>query len=311
MESQDFQQKWSEGLTAYLQQQDESRTFGFTRKHRDGNPARHGYIIDLKNGEDEQEIIKQFNVLYGKEDFVNLVGKVHPLARHLNSSQVLCYNFFSPLISVDTLTHNSGLANDRLVEFVQEKVGVSIKRGAFCKFEYEDLATQEQFKTYAKNGLGEKSQFDFYIKDGVTEIFFEIKFTESSFGKWPSGNKLSEQSILNHCSYVEKGYKPMLERSRFFTRECKDSIQSFSESKFSKPDNPFNTQYQLFRNALKAGETKYSVFIFPSANPDTEREFSDFQKNLIIGQNHIIALRWEELTQFMSKEFIEKYIDIF
>lgn len=311
MEPQDFQQKWSEGLTAYLKKQDKSRTSGFTRRHRDGTPARHGYIIDLKNGEDELDIITKYNVLYGKEDFVNLVGKVHPLARHLNSSQVMCYNFFRPLMSVDTLNLSSGLANERLVAFVQEKLGISIRKGALCKFEYEDIATQERFKSYAKNGLGEKSQFDFYIKDGVTEIYFEIKFTESSFGKWPSSNTLSKQSILNHCSYVEKGYKPMLERSRFFTRECKDTILSFPESMFSELDNPFNTQYQLFRNALKAEDTKYSVFVFPNANPDTEREFSYFRTNLISGQNHIVALRWEDLTAFMSKDFIEKYIDIF
>ena len=305
-----FHEKWEKGLTAYLGKLDETRTFGSTRDHKNGDSAEHGYIIDLR----DVEVISRFNVLGSekfKEDFEKLIGKPHTLARHLNSSQVMCYNFFRPMISdVDTKSRWRNVSG-ALVKFVKETLGVSITEKAVCQFEYEDSKTKKTFKKYAKyKGRGENSQFDFFVQDGETKIFFEIKFTESSFGAW-STSKISEHGIINHCAYVEKGYKGMVERSPFLTQECKDTILSFNEEKFADRRNPFNLQYQLFRNALKADANTYSVFIFPDANPKPQKEFKAFKNNLIDGQDHIIALKWEDLKSYMSPEFFEKYIKIF
>ena len=308
-----FHEKWEKGLTAYLRKLDETRTFGCTQHHKNGDPAKHGYIIALKDGETDAEVISRFNVLgceKFKEDFEKLIGKPHTLARHLNSSQVMCYNFFRPMISDDGSKSRWRHANSALVKFVKETLGVSITEKADCQFEYEDSETKKTFKKYAKyKGRGENSQFDFFVRDGETKIYFEIKFTESSFGAWSTSN-ISEHGIINHCAYVEKGYKGMVEKSPFLTQECKDTILSFSEEEFANRKNPFNLQYQLFRNALKADANTYSVFIFPSANPKPQKEFEAFKDNLIDGQNHIIALKWENLTTYMSPEFKEKYIRI-
>ncbi|MBP5518884.1 MAG: hypothetical protein J6X91_09550 [Bacteroidales bacterium] len=314
MTQKEFKEKWEHGLTSFLKKKDISRVGGYTRKNNKGQEAKHDYIIDLKEGENELDIIKKYNLIYDDkiiyEDNGNLerlIGKIHSYARHLNSSQIMCYNFFRRMMTVDS-QKPLGHANDILTTFIKEKLHLEISKKAICHFEYEDDEMQDHFKSLVNYGRGEKSQFDFYIKDEETEIFFEIKYTESSFGKWTNSNKISQQSINNHCTYVEKGYKEMLKRSPFFTQGCKDFYTAMSEDSFSKPNNPFNKHYQLFRNALKADNSKYSVFIFPKANPNTNKEFESFRKNLVNNNEHIIALFWEDLTSYMSTEFIEKYI---
>ncbi len=311
MTQKEFKDKWEKGLTDYLKKKDESRIDGYTRKHKDGTSATHGYIIDLKDGETDADVIKNFGILYGSEDFDRLVGKVHSMARHLNSSQVMCYNFFRPMMSFDSAS-NFGYANEKMVNFVREKIGPSITKGAKCYFEYEDTAATEEFKRIAKyRGRGEKSQFDFFILDEKTKIFFEIKFTESSFGGWSINKDTSCQAIANHCAYVEKGYKILLKENPYFTLQCKQDIISTKQDEFSNPRISFNKHYQLFRNALKADSCSFVVFIYPEANPGPKKEFKSFSDNLVEGQSHIIALEWEELTAYMCPDFEEKYINIF
>lgn len=306
-----FKKKWEKGLTEYLRKLDPTRVFGFTRCHKNGEPAKHGYIIELRDGESDIDVISRFNVLAGQDDFEMLIGKPHPLARHLNSSQVMCYNFFRPMMTVTAPQSRLGYANEELVRFVKETIGINISEKALCQFEHEDSKTKQTFKEFAKyKGKGEDSQFDFFIHDGEIKIYFEIKYTEDSFGGWTKNKKTSQNSIANHCAYIEKGYKDLLKKSCFFTDDCKHVILSCSEEAFSNPNNSFNNHYQLFRNALKADEDTYSVFIFPNANLGPQEEFEAFKRNLVESQNHIIALRWEDLTSYMSPEFIEKYIKI-
>ena len=311
MTKKEFHEKWENGLEGYLKKHHPTRVNGSTRKSK-GEPVKHGYIIDLKEGESDVDVISKYNVLYGQEDFGHLIGKPHSFARHMNSSQVMCYNFFRPMMTEIEPKSRRRYVNSQMVRFVKESIGITLSENALCQFEHEDSKTKKIFKEYAKcKGKGEDSQFDFYIQDGEKEFYFEIKYTEDTFGGWPASKKTSLKSIANHCAYIEKGYKGLLKNSRFFTKDCKDSILSYSEEEFSNPQNPFNKQYQLFRNAFKAAENKYAIFIFPNANPGLKREFEAFKSNLIDGQDHIIALQWEDLTSFMRSEFKEKYIKIF
>ena len=311
MTQKEFHEKWEKGLTNYLKQLDASHINGYTQKHKNGDPARHGYIIDKKEGENEKDLIKRYNILSHPEDFESLVGKVHKGARHLNSSQIVCYNFFRPLITVDSDNPRCGKAGEKLIQLVEEYLGINISKEALCIFEYEDEKTKNEFKAYGKiRPKGEESQFDFFIKDGKVEIYFEIKYTEANYGGWVP-KKDNPDAIANHCSYVEKGYKPMMEKSLYFTKECKEAMRATDEKDFAASKNFFNKQYQLFRNALRADSSKYSVFIYPEANPGPELEFNKFKTNLVDGQNHIIALKWERLKPYMSEEFINKYIKIF
>lgn len=245
------------------------------------------------------------------EQELDLFTKPHRDAHHLNSSQVLCYEFFRPMMTVGNPGVKCGQANKQLVNFVKEALGVIITENAVCQFEYEDKRTQKNFKQFVQGkGNGEKSSFDFHIQDGNMEIYFEIKYTERSFGGWRKAKRTSDEETANHCVYIQKGYKPMLERNLYFKLECKENIALIKEADFSDSKQLFNKHYQLFRNSLKADKSTYSVLIYPNANPGPKNEYESFKVNLIDGQDHIVALKWEDLTSYMSPQFFEKFIRI-
>lgn len=292
-----FSEKLNQHLSKY-------NTWGAGTYQNNGRLYPHIANIDGKNKEDVvRAIIEKDGVP------ADLYRKPHPCAHHMNSSQIVCYEFFRPMMTAEANNHSFGYANKDLVKFVKEMLDVSISQGAFCYFEYEDEETRERFKSLSKdNPKGEKSQFDFFVKDGETEIYFEIKYTERSFGGWTRTKKTSQKSINNHCTYIERGYKPILLNSPFFTEECKTEILAIKENEFSNPKVSFNKHYQLFRNALKADNSKFSVFIFPAANPSPQKELDNFNKYLVKDQNHIRILYWENLTTYMSEAFCAKYI---
>ena len=269
------------------------------------------HIVEIP-GKSQLEIIKEIMRNDGlTEQELDLLTKPHRDAHHLNSSQVLCYEFFRPMMTVGSPGAKCGQANKQLVSFVKEALGVIITENAVCQFEYEDKTTQNDFKQYVQGkGNGEKSSFDFHIQDENVEIYFEIKYTERSFGGWRKTKRISDEEIANHCVYIQKGYKPMLEKNLYFKQECKDYVASIKEADFSDSKQLFNKHYQLFRNSLKADKSTYSVLIYPNANPGPKNEYESFKVNLIDGQDHIVALKWEDLTSYMSSQFYEKYISI-
>ena len=81
--------------------------------------------------------IKEINNPFG------FLDKLHIYARHLNSSQMLCYNYIRPLFS------DNKKAKDELVNLISEKI-TPITNDAECQFEYNP----------DKN---ERTEFDFYI----------------------------------------------------------------------------------------------------------------------------------------------------
>ena len=76
----------------------------------------------------QKEAIKK-NLLKGVK--ADMLSDSHTYAHHLNSSQILCYNFFRPLID------KNGGATQELVDRLSEQ-GIPIEKGAKCTFEYTD-----------------------------------------------------------------------------------------------------------------------------------------------------------------------------
>jgi len=102
---------------------------------------------------------------------VNQSIHLHQFAHHLNSSQIMCINFFAPFFAqqqAHILLKVLGLTNP--------SVGIS-------EFEFEHI----------ENGK-EKTNFDFYFKtkDGQ-KIFFEIKYTEQEFSRSTKANNDSKK----------------------------------------------------------------------------------------------------------------------
>ena len=86
------------------------------------------HILFTENEEQKKEVIKK-NLLKGVK--ADMLSKPHTDAHHLNSSQILCYNFFRPLID------KNGGATQELVDRLSEQ-GIPIEKGAKCTFEYTD-----------------------------------------------------------------------------------------------------------------------------------------------------------------------------
>lgn len=111
---------------------------------------------------------------------------MHHGSSHLNSSQVMCINFFQPLIHHNLLKEFLKIIN---IDFFN----VNIESFGFEHIE----------------NLLEGTNFDFYIKMKNGErIFFEIKYTEDGFGR--AKNDSSHKNKIQHV------YDKMAKNSKYF-----------------------------------------------------------------------------------------------
>jgi hypothetical protein len=174
MTASEFKTRWERELGKYLQERDPSHANG---KYRG---ACHQYIIDCDE-QDKLSLIVQDNILDDvlgmRQDFKDLIGKPHKAAHFLNSSQIVCYNFFRRMMGNgvynDTKLRCYGHPTAEMLSFVKQKIGAEISSSAKCVFEYEDKNIREEFRRLVENGKGEKSNYDFYIEDGDIRIFLK------------------------------------------------------------------------------------------------------------------------------------------
>lgn len=149
----------------------------------------------------------------------------HKYYHHLNSSQALCINLFFPLIQENKL---SLILN--LLRIPKQPITEA------CFEKESDLEI----------GAGRKTNFDFYLcLSNQTKIFFEIKYTESEFGKANNDNE--------HRAKYANTYQPLLTNKDFIKPEfC--NVDKFLDS------------YQIMRNLCHITETSFVVFVYPKAN---------------------------------------------
>lgn len=267
------------------------------------------YILQIFQNERKDKIVLDYNVLDGLKDrCIELIKKPHPFAHHLNSSQIMCYNFFRRMIDVDDSCNDElgwyGHPNNELQQFVKDKIGATITENAKCRFEYIDTPKYNFVKAEGvKRGGKETSSFDFYIEEGTVKVFFEIKYTENDFGS--KNTNVSEDSLKNHLSYFKSGYREMIETTSVFKRGFEKEQKYLLKNNIDR----FDKSYQLLRNVLRIdNNSTYSVFIFPQKNP-IHKKFEKFITEFSINTSNVKELHWEELTNYMSEDFIIKYLD--
>ena len=259
-----------------------------------GEDVEHNYILPEAQGERNylDEVAKK------SADKI----KKHQYYHHLNSSQTMCVNFFAHL------TENREL----LKLFLEKIAGVeNVENINECKFEH----IQPENRTKCKSEhiqKGNRTNFDFYCKDdkGV-EYFFEIKYTESNFGK------------KSNASHPGVNYKESYERF------VKDNWV------FKNINNPvdalMNENSQIYRNLLFIPNEKapqknnYALFITMDTNNKTKKDLEEAINKLGLDdkqKSYIKCLYWERIVdKFIAllqteqpqlvdyyKEFKEKYI---
>ena len=237
------------------------------------------HILAIPDGESKEDVIKQ---IINDDGFCpDLFRNPQKYAHHLNSSQVVCYEFFRDKITDD------GHATAEMTAFLNA-IGIPAKPfdNAECQYEYcPDEA--------------EYTNFDFYIEgEGHYKVYFEIKYTENGFG-----------SCKNDEEHTQK-----------FNNTYKDMISNCACLKKKPTFEEFRKYYQLFRNVLRVtkehGDNEYVVFLFPEKNTVVQKQLHEFVAEYISDnwKQHVLEVHWEELTGFMKTgKFKEKFFptDIF
>ena len=250
--------------------------------HRGIGPYDH--IISNPNSTDRERIVNEYLLL---PDVPKIQGeiKLHPDAHHMNSSQIMCYNFFRPLLSEYDKNEKEYKPSDALVDLVGKIIDTPLEnKNSSCKFEYIQPNT-------------DTTNFDFYLKCGDVEVFFEIKYTEKEFAK----KKITPESELQY----EKVYKPMISKAEHI---FKDKVISASD---------FLKNFQLLRNAIRAiDNNKYVVFICPRAHDNLVNQYNKFKEQFLSpkGEEHVKLVTWESLLTAAEElsinqgEFCKRYI---
>lgn len=249
-----------------------------------GNITPEEHILPIHQGEKKVEPVKKYNVLKCLKDKKFLIEEkdLHRFAHHLNSSQLMCYNFFRPYIEIEG---NKTRPNDALINLLSKYIAINQCDDAECQFEYV------QGDEYKEEG----TNFDFYLRSGKTEVFFEIKYTEEGFGKCENDEnhkakfKNVYQGLIGNCNAIKK------------------PIQF---------DDEFRKNYQLFRNAIRAiDKNKYVIFIYDDNNIYCKKQLEDFINNYISEdyQANIKGITWQDLVNKIEtdhiREFKEKYLN--
>ena len=216
----------------------------------------------------EEEYAEQY-----AENDMNFYNHLHHLAHHLTSSQIMCYNFFRPLIEdpqkLATLFHSLGATYIQAPE---------------CKFEYVIDPS-------------ERTNYDFYIGNKDAHIYCEIKYTEACFGKE------CRASIESWKDRQENLYPSLVRNTlMLWNDEVKKDIPNFV-------DICMKNHYQLFRNALSMkGDNDYVFFICPQESEGLQKSYTDFVTKYMsdYGKKHVQFVTWEDLIKHARKVFKDK-----
>ena len=226
-----------------------------------------------RSKQNKYEMVCEYNILDCVDTTKFKQKDMHSFAHHLNSSQVLCYNFFRPYID------ENGGASQSLVDLLLNQ-GISIEQGAKCTFEYTDNLDKME------KPRDKPTEFDFHIIGSDVEVFFEIKYTENGFGDAKKDD--------NHKEKYELVYKPLLEKA-----PCLNHTPEFNE---------FAKLYQLYRNAIRiTDKNKHLILLYPKNNTTVNKEATTFIEDKIREEyrGNIHILHWEDIVK--EGELYEKY----
>lgn len=221
------------------------------------------------------------NILSGiRADFLNSNYKnikPHVYFNHLNSSQAMCINFFYPLIKNNLLNH------------VLSRIKIN---GPINYFEVEFEKDSNIENT------GRKTSFDFYINTKNNKnIYFEIKYTERSFG--------SAKNDVPHTKKFNADYLPKL-----------NSVSHINKNYHSK--DKFFKNYQIMRNILNIDDNSYVVIIYLKENEKLRIKCEEVKNKIILKPltSHFLDIDWHDMFDWVYKNihnntYLVSYYDDF
>ena len=230
--------------------------------------------------------------------------KLHQYFHHLNSSQALCFNLFFPLFHYDkklltyvlhriieiaptyrtskeNLDKLFAIKNDRLSEqFAAELEDEFLTNNVFTTCEFEKILD-----------TNEATNFDFFVQlQNAHRVLFEIKYTESEFGKTIADER--------HIHKYDNIYKPRLEK--------------LLRPEFINQDFVFK-HYQVIRNLSYIDDLTTVVFLFPEANQDLQGTEDLISKILLpdfVHQTRVVHLE-NLIGQILNSDYLKRLHHIF
>ena len=189
----------------------------------------------LANKDDRLELLMDSR-LRDKSTCDRLFGgrsRFQAFSHHVNSSQILCINLFGPLL----------LDNPNRLRAFLQTAGIQIK-GNIMPCDLNHPGSQFEYRPPIKR---DRTNFDFYVRTDLREeVFFEVKYTESEFGRPSRGAK-----------------KP--EEWEFYSQLCRESLYL---KNLANNRDEFYTNFQVNRIiAHVVSEKQFCVFLFPHKNP--------------------------------------------
>ena len=195
--------------------------------------------------------------------------KLHRDFHHLNSSQALTVNLFGPMQAVKDFS-------------ILQNNGIEISNYIDSKFEYEEP---------------DGTAFDFYIKNQMQNIYFEVKYTEKTIAT----ESKSKNDESQWSQYYETPMTSILKNSTNVKRL-------------------FFSQYQLWRNIVRIyNNNDIVVFVFPTVRNDLEAEVvsaidkvkTEYADRIKIIHIDAICKSGENYDKFSNHyvEFRKKYLE--
>ena len=225
------------------------------------------------------------------QDIRKGVIKKHMYAHHLNSSQMMCMNFFYPLMIEDRL------------DIILKAINSKIKWGKpVALFEFNSPMEVGKAAELNKEKLfGEPTNFDFFITtSNGYRVYFEIKYTEAEFGAPEKKNN----------SYPQKYYDKF--------EVYKSLIPSCFKDEYKANADYFLDHYQLMRNLIHLQSSNdFVVYLVPGENPiiseaeEIKNVLNSLQDNckVVKWEDIIIVVENEPLLKDYYAEFKKKYLD--
>ena len=212
-------------------------------------------------------------------------------AHHLNSSQMMCMNFFYPLMIEDRL------------DIILKAINSKIKWGKpVALFEFNSPMEVGKAAELNKEKLfGEPTNFDFFITtSNGYRVYFEIKYTEAEFGAPEKKNN----------SYPQKYYDKF--------EVYKALIPSCFKDEYKANADYFLDHYQLMRNLIHLQSSNdFVVYLVPGENPIIS-EAEEIKNVLNSLQDNCKVVKWEDIITVVENEpllkdyyaeFKKKYLD--
>jgi hypothetical protein len=202
----------------------------------------------------------------------------HMYAHHLNSSQMMCINFFSPLINEKNI----------FIEIICNQLNIT---------KTPDMQIKTMIFEYTPDGF-KHTNFDFYVEliNGI-KFYFEVKYTESEFG--------STNKDIRHLDRYQR------EWDNFYKEQlsCSMHLKNISQAEFY-------SNYQINRNiAYVKSENDYVCFLYPfdNCNLHKEVELINYRNVFKINWDDLCskALNVTKGTKYEAHytAFKEKYLD--